>query len=424
MKRAILLMIILIATISAAISVTADEGILDIDLVNQDPDPVEPGNYVDIRWKINNLGTDPLKDVQVELMPSYPFSLDPGEPTLIDIPLLDGFQKGDAGYIVKYKVRVDDDAVEGTNTIKLRYKTGKNTWTVREDDINVQTIDANIGISSVQTIPEEILPGTTFDLKIKIKNMADSVLKDVSLQLDTTLSTITAGTATTTTKSEILNALPFAPLRSATEKKIRNIRPGEEVIFSYSMVAYSDAEAKVYKIPIQLSYYDNLGTGYTKNDVIGVIVSAKPDISVVLDEDPIRKAGTSGDISVKFVNKGLTNIKFVNVIAHDSDDIEITGAKEQYIGNIDSDDYENVDFTVYVKDTEKSSVMLPLTYEFMDANNNKYTEDLDLEMKLCTNDEDGSCQDTKSSPAGFIIGGIVLAIILFLVIRAVIKRRK
>jgi len=423
MKHINVLIMILIMTTIIASSVAA-EGILNIDFVNQDSDPVEPGDYVDIRWKVNNLGTDPINDVQIELLPDYPFSLDPGETALKNIPVLDALQKTDTGYTIKYKVRVDNNAVEGKNTIKLRYKTGKNTWSIREDDINVQSIDANIGISSVQTTPEDILPGTKFDLKIKIRNMADSVLKDVSLQLDTTLSTISAGAATTTTKSEMLNALPFAPLKSATEKKIRNIKPGEEVIFSYSLVAYSDAEAKVYKIPIQLNYYDGLGTQYTKDDIIGLIVSAKPDIRAVINENPITKAGTSGDISVKFVNKGLTNIKFVNVIAHENNDLEITGAKEEYIGNIDSDDYESVDFAVYVKNTEKSSVMLPLTYEFMDANNNKYTKDVELEMKLCTGDEEGVCQENKSSPIGYIIGGIILIVILFLIIRAVMKRRK
>jgi len=423
MNKVIMLIILVLGSAFVSAQAYEDEGVIAISFVNQDPDPVEPGDYVELRWKIENLGELPLEDIVIELNTKFPFSLDPGEDATKTINSLDGFQKSDSGYITKYKVRVSENAVEGTNTVELKYKVGKSSYTTLKFDIDVETVDANLGIVSVETTPSTVLPGNTFDLQIKVRNMADSVLKDVSVKLDTLLSSITAGTATTTSKSEILDAVPFAPLKSATEKKIRNIQPGSEVVFSYNLIAYPNAEAKVYKVPLELTFFDSLGTEYNENDVIGIVVSAQPDLSVILDSTDISKAASTGEVTVKFVNKGLTDVKFVNVNLGKSSDYDIKSADEVYMGNIDSDDYETADFDLFVKANNGSIVMLPVHYEYMDANNNKFSQDIELELKLCKKGDPG-CANGENSKTGIIIAVVVLVVIGFLIFRAIRKRKK
>ncbi|MBW2967868.1 hypothetical protein KY362_05265, partial [Candidatus Woesearchaeota archaeon] len=34
-----------------------------VSMISQDPDPVEPGEYIELRWMVTNSGSQPLPDV-------------------------------------------------------------------------------------------------------------------------------------------------------------------------------------------------------------------------------------------------------------------------------------------------------------------------------------------------------------------------
>ncbi len=423
-KTIILVMVLMCAVLVHAQTAFDNQGVIVVNMVNQEPDPVGPGEYVDVRWMVQNLGSDSINNIEVELMPEYPFSLDPGDDSTKLIPSLSPRQNDASSYVVKYKVRVDSNAIEGNNTLKLRYKVGNSIWTTAEYTINVQTRDANLGIMSVETVPTVVMPGDNFNLNIKVKNLADSTLKDVSIKMDMLLSTISSGATSSTTKSEILDSLPFAPVKSATEQRIRNIAPGQEVTFTYSLVAYPDAQAKVYKVPIEVNYYDTLGKLYSKDDVIGLIVESKPDLSALLEQTDITSSGQKGTVTVKIVNKGLVNVKFMDVKMAPTDQFELLSPDEVYIGNIDSDDYETADFDIYVQPGVTGDVAIPVTYQYMDANNNKYTDTADLTLKLYTKEQAQALGVQKSNTTVIVIAIVVVLIIGFLIFRAVRKKRK
>jgi len=87
----------------------------------------------------------------------------------------------------------------------------------------------------------------------------------------------------------------------------------------------------------------------------------------------------SGEVSLKIVNKGLSDLKLMNAVLVETPDYSITSKNEEYIGNIDSDDYENVEFTI---DCNKNYVELKLKLEYLDANNVRYNEEYDIPMKV------------------------------------------
>ena len=382
-----LFLIIGLVTLLLLTTVSAQEAPrINITMMNQDPDPVGPGEYMEIRFMIHNsrAGTE-AANFQVELDPVYPFSLDPNEEAARNIGTLPALGSGGNIIIVKYKVRVDENAVEGTNPLKLKYKHDNTNWISREFDINIQTIDANLAIISVATDPIKIKPGEEAVVKIKVKNMADSTMKDITMKLDLTFSSFLSQVATLTATDSIIafNSLPFAPLGSATEQKIYKLEPGEEKLFTYDLIAYSDAESRVYKVPVVITYYDELGTKYTKNDIIGLIVGTKPDISVLIDESELYVGKQSGAVVIRFINKGFSDVKFLNVKLQDSDEFELLSTSEVYVGNVDSDDYETAEFDIYLTNgafKRERTIDFPITIEYRDANNYLYTEDYQLQL--------------------------------------------
>jgi hypothetical protein len=196
--------------------------------------------------------------------------------------------------------------------------------------------------------------------------LADSLVREIKVKLD--LSS---------------DDTPFVPIRSTTEKKVYQIGSKGEAEIIFDVMALADADSGAYKIPLDISYYDLAGTQYEREDIISLIIGDAPDLSVNIEESELYGGVKAGKVSIKIVNKGLTDIKFLNLKLKESDDYEIVSPAEIYIGNVDSDDYETADYDLYIRSKERK-VELPLILEYMDANNNKFTPVELLELKLYT----------------------------------------
>ena len=335
-----------------------------VTLINQEPDPAEPGKYVDVRFKFDNNGSGEARNVIVELLPEYPFSLDAEASAARNIGTIQSMQRGDVGIIVKYRLRVDKNAVEGENDLRIRYKIEGYSWIEPEEfKVDVQTNDAILSVDSVSLGKKSLEPGASNTIKIKVSNDADSMLKDIKARLE-------------------LGGLPFIPLGSTNEKMIYKIDSRESYEFEFELLANPDADSGVYQVPLKIAYSDELGKTYFKNSTLGFIVGAKPDLSLTLDTTEVYERGKPGNIVVKVVNKGVTNIKFTNVKLMPNKDYKILSNGEDYLGNIDSDDYETAEFNIYVENKKDKKIILPIVIEYADANNNNYKTDMNLEMPI------------------------------------------
>lgn len=107
-----------------------------VTLLNQDPDPVSQGDMVEVRFKIENNEAETLEDIEVMILPKYPFSLYTGNPT-VKIGKLRASQTGSDSVIVDYKLKVDEKAIEGDNEIELQIKSGSYITSYTNDEFLV-----------------------------------------------------------------------------------------------------------------------------------------------------------------------------------------------------------------------------------------------------------------------------------------------
>jgi len=342
---------------------------IDVTMVNQEPDPVEPGSYFDVRFKVENKGQENAEDVQLEIIPEYPFTLKTGEEAIKEVGSVHGRQTGDIGAIVKYQLKVDENALEGEYGIKLRYKYGSYDWVeLDEFTLNVRPETAILSIASVKSTPEQIKPGDKAILTFLLENMENIGLKDIKVKLD-------------------LTDLSLAPIGSSTEKIIYKINPNKRAEVDFTLIADADAESGLNKVPVSINYRDKLNNNYSINSDIGLIIGARPEMTVNIDEAEIKQSGQTGEVTIKFVNKGISDIKFLEVKLAKTDDFKLLSPDTVYIGNIDSDDYETADFDIKVEETDKNEIILPLTVEYKDANNQDIKENIDLNLILYSQEE-------------------------------------
>ena len=380
---------------------------IEITLVSQIPDPAEPGKYVDVRFKFENHGSEIAQNMEAEILPEYPFALDPGEEATKSLGSIDTQQTGDAGVIIKYRLRINEDALEGQSPIKLRYRVNNQAWvTLPEFDINIQPYDAILVLEKVVSNPQVIRPGKEATVDLTFKNAAEILLKKVRVIMD-------------------LGGAPVAPLGSTNEKVIEKIDANEEETVRFNLIGEPDAQAGIYKVGVAYVYYDALGNAYSRNSTIGMIFGSEPDLLVDIDSATIYQSGVSGTATVKIVNRGANEIKFLTVKLGESDSYNIISPSEVYVGNIDSDDYETTDFNIFVKNTKQEMITLPVHLEFKDGNDKKYVEDINLELELygaSKAKEYGLVQG--NGKVGFVVVIIVVVVGLFVYRRWRKSRKK
>lgn len=398
MKKYVLFVVMLLcATVALAQGPEGKPGIIVQD-IKYEPYPANPGHYVDVWLKIENFGDIDANGFTVELRPKYPFSLDPGDNATKTFGKILSHQ----AVLVKYTVRIDENAVEGETLLHYAYKhDGQIRWQDSDMTIFIRTSDANIAVNSIMA--ERIAPGAVSPVAIELENMADSTLTDVNVKLGLTGSD-----------------LPFVPINSTSEKKIYKIVPGEKATALFYLMALPDAVSNTYKIPIEITFKDGTGANYTKNSIIGLLVGANPDLSIVIDKSEIYKKGDTGNIVLKFINKGLSDIKLMNIVMQPSKNYDIISGDEVYVGKIDSDDYETAEFRLKINKVKSGFAELYIDMEYLDSNNIKYKETRLVELKVVTAKKLGIAQ---SNPLYRLIGIVAVVGIGYFIYRRWEKRK-
>lgn len=179
MKNLLVLLIVagvLLASTAQCATVITDAVSLKTTLVNQDPYPAEPGGYADLLFKVENWGTEKAENVAFELLPAYPFSLDPGVNGTRELGTIGGVKTDENAFFLEYKVRADKDAIKGENEIALRYTYGSGGF-----EKSYITEKFNISISD---------PRTDFDVIVQDSTTTSTTLAIANIGANTAYSAI------------------------------------------------------------------------------------------------------------------------------------------------------------------------------------------------------------------------------------------
>jgi len=197
MKRGINLILGIFILISLSTFVIADCD-LDVSLLNQDPYPAVPGDYVKLIFQITGVENPECGNVFFELIPKYPISFDPGVDSSVQIRSGTFTKDFDSFLMVPYKVRVDADALDGDNPVDVNYLAGTsgqitesfqfdlNVDDVRVDfEVNIKDYDyatniltleiLNIGDSDVEAVTIEITEQENINIKGSSKNIVGAL---------------------------------------------------------------------------------------------------------------------------------------------------------------------------------------------------------------------------------------------------------
>jgi len=147
--------------------VSATQCQLSLSMINQDPYPAVQGDYVKLVFQLEGIENPQCGTIIVELLEKYPISFDPEESPRV-IVQSGTFTKDYSSYLtVPYKVRVDNDALDGDNPLEVSYSydegAGSSSTQTKQFNLNIKDVRADFEIHvknynlATNTIEFEIL---------------------------------------------------------------------------------------------------------------------------------------------------------------------------------------------------------------------------------------------------------------------------
>lgn len=292
---------------------------VSVSLVNQDPDPARAGEMVELRFMVENIGGGEVNNLELELVLQYPFVEIPGEGYVKTIKTLSAYQQGDDAALIKYKLRIDKDAVKGTNEIKLRWtETGSDVYTTEIFDIEITGAEYAQIIYIDRSI---VTPGEETPLKFTITNVGTSPLQNLVFSWNEENGVI-------------------LPVYSDDTKYIKYIDVGESVDLEYTVVADINSESGLYQLDLTLTFEAQEGISEEMNTKAGIFVGGETDFDVTFSES------SEGQTSLSISNTGNNPALSVTVRIPEQENYRVSGSTSSIIGNLDSGDYTIVSFQI------------------------------------------------------------------------------
>ncbi|MBS3139504.1 hypothetical protein J4479_00705 [Candidatus Woesearchaeota archaeon] len=264
--------------------------------------------------------------------------------------------------------------------------------------VGLLSINSVVAIT-VDSIEASLLtPGSDGTISLIIENNLDEDADDVSLQLQ-------------------FAGLPLTPSGSS-EQLVSEIDEGDKEKFSFRVRVASDARPGDYELPYTLNYKQD-GSLQSRKGSLGIRISGEPELAYSLSADkPVENQQSK--ISLKIVNRGFADARFASVKIITGDFV-LLSEEEVYLGTIDSDDFETAEFEVLF---DRNQARFKAAVEYKDFENQDRIEQINLPITIYSREEALRLGIIKQNNAVLIIGLIICLAIIFVVWKAISKRRR
>ncbi len=357
---------------------------LSVNLTQQTPFPAEPGKDLDLKLIISNWGYKSATNVNITLELKSPFELKSGETST---KIYNSIWSGKS-LEVEYNLRVDSNAVSGNYklNVNLIYYSDSVRYE-KTEEIEIRVVGKPDIILINTTGIENAKPKSNFDLCFNYKNIGTGPAKNTKISFSTTQTV-------------------FAP--KISNLYIGEIKAGEvkETCLNFYINTSTPSE---YSLPITFSYENELSESQTPQTYyVSIPVIEENEPFVYLDSQTKFGQNSLGSLTIGIANRGLSRIKYLTVNLEKSDCFELLDTNTRYIGNIESDDYDTVDFDI-INNCEPGMHSFVVKINYKDEYGNSYELEKTLSMKVYSKTE-----LALLSPPNTTFYWVILIVLIFL----------
>ena len=152
-----------------------------------------------------------------------------------------------------------------------------------------------IVVDGLETEPATIEPGVAAILRAEISNQGNEFTKDIRAELK----------------------LPdeIGMFNDVSQKKIFKLVSEGSGVMEFSIIALPGISEGIYVANLSVDYINHIGEERNDEYKISIIVKSKPKMYVQIEESDVYRGKKLGEISVKFVNNNVADIKFSGILA-------------------------------------------------------------------------------------------------------------
>ena len=133
---------------------------LTVTLLNQDPYPAVQGDLAKLVFQVEGIESTNCQNLKIELIEKYPFTLDPGSEKSHQITSGTFSKDFSSTFLAPFKVRVDENALDGENPIEVKYTYGTTSTGVQTKSFNIEVQDVRadfeIFVKNYNSLTKEI----------------------------------------------------------------------------------------------------------------------------------------------------------------------------------------------------------------------------------------------------------------------------
>ena len=260
-------------------------------------------------------------------------------------------------------------------------------------------------ITMVNQDPDPVRAGEVVEVRFKIENLWTTPEDEVVF--------------------EILPEYPFTLYSGETVRRlgrpIGRVNPEEATILDFKLRVDHLAVDGDHEIKLALTkgkaqwFYDN----QFFIDIEQEEINLRPYVR----SSELVTAGNKGMITIELANAGESDIKFLEMQLLPSESYKLLSTSDYvYLGDLDSDDTESEDFSIYVeKDMNTVKIPIQVFYEVYDTN---YEETFDLSLNLLTEKEATKVGLIQKSSLNTILISIAVILIGIYLYRRYRKKKK
>jgi uncharacterized repeat protein (TIGR01451 family) len=395
--------------ITSYTSLGLDKG-LTVDLLNQNPDPIKPGDVLEVRLSIQNTGYKNLDNCIIEIKPKYPFKALDGEKLVQNIGTLGKRSEDNRRKVVKFKLGLENNVNKGKYplTVYLYTDGNRNLALTKEFNIDVDS-ESNAEIEYISV--EKMVPGKKTDLVFGVKNVGNSPLRNAMFSWECANDVI-------------------LPVGSSNVKHINLIDIGDTANVSFDVLTNVNTKPGLYKLDMVLTYDDveELKTiteaGTVENQKrkeikskAGIYIGGTTEFDIAFMERSQTGAYTFSISNIG--NNGANSVKVslplqANWTATD-------GSNSVILGNLQKGDYTYADFNLKPSEIGKD---LPIKFEISYTSNDGIRQTEEKELSLYSSPftptaepgMSGMPQKSSSSSPKYKAGFFMLACVACVVI--------
>ena len=250
-----------------------------------------------------------------------------------------------------------------------------------------------------------IYPGEQGKITLDIDNNENFDIEDVSVNIN-------------------LDNLPFSSVGSS-EKNIDDIDEDDDDSVTFTIKASTSITPGDYDIPYSIKYVNSDNDEkLSKSGSFGLRVGAKTEIDFSAEArgEEISSAivGREGKISLEIINRGLGEIKSVNVKITPQG-FELLSKDNVFVGTIEGDDTDIASFDVIYKNTNPR-LIAEVTYN--DFDNKDQIENVEIPFKVYTEEQALQLGIIKKSNTMVWIIVIIVILIAWFVYRKIRKANR